>query len=341
MAVLVAGAGGYIGVPLIEALLARGHQVVALDRYFFGKEKLGNVVKHPNLRILTDDIREFDPALLEGVDAVIDLAGLSNDLSAEIDPNVTESINYEGGKRLARLAKQAGVKRYVYVSSASVYGHGGGLALSEESECRPLTLYAKYKYGMESHLNKLGAPDFEVVIFRLGTVFGLAPRMRFDLVVNIMAMRAWKDRKIQVNGNGEQWRPFVHVKDVVEALLLGLERPSKDVAGEIFNVGSSQMNYQISGIARLVADAFPRTKVQRIPGNADARNYNVSFAKIEKRLNFKATRPIDVGIAEIQQALEKKVISAEDPTCYTLQWYRTLIDWDLRIKQVAMYGRVI
>jgi nucleoside-diphosphate-sugar epimerase len=341
MQVLVAGAGGYIGIPLCRALLDGGHDVVALDRYFFGKDKMAAVAAEPGLTILTDDIRAFNPKHLNGVDAVIDLAGLSNDLSAEIDPDVTQSINCEGGMRLARLSKEAGVRRYIYSSSASVYGHGTRNSLCEDSECRPLTLYAQCKLRMEKYVAGLASPEFETVIFRNGTVFGLAPRMRFDLAVNNMTMSAWKNNAIQVNGDGEQWRPFVHVKDVVRALILGLEHPACEVAGEIFNVGSSKMNYQIRELAQLIVRAVPRTKVQCVAGNQDARTYNVSFSKIEQRLGFQPSVRLNSGIQEIKSALERKDVSAEDPTCYTLQWYRTLIDWDARIKQVAMYGRII
>jgi nucleoside-diphosphate-sugar epimerase len=341
MKVLVAGAGGYIGIPLCHALLDRGHDVVALDRYFFGKDKMAVVAAEPGLTILTDDIRAFDPKYLNSVDAVIDLAGLSNDLSAEIDPDMTQSINCAGARRLARLSKKAGVRRYVYSSSASVYGHGTRESLSEESECEPLTLYAQCKLRMEKYVAEIASPEFETVIFRNGTVFGLAPRMRFDLAVNNMTMCAWKDNAIRVNGNGEQWRPFVHVKDVVRALILGLEQPACDVAGEIFNVGSSKMNYQVRDLAQLIVHAVPQAKVQRVPDNPDARTYNVSFAKIEQRLGFEPSVPLHSGILEIKSALERKDVSPEDPTCYTLQWYRTLIDWHSRIKQVAMYGRII
>src|SRR5487761_2005683 len=179
--VLVAGAGGYIGIPLCNALLERGHSVIALDRYFFGQHRLHAVKDNPRLRILVEDVRSISPAQLDGVEAVIDLAGPSNAASAEINPDLTRSINYEGGCHLARTAKEAGVRRYVYSSSASVYGHGVREELTETDECRPQTLYAECKMRMEDYLHTLDAPGFEIVMFRNATVFGLAPRMRFDL----------------------------------------------------------------------------------------------------------------------------------------------------------------
>jgi nucleoside-diphosphate-sugar epimerase len=177
--VLVAGAGGYIGVPLCKKLLERGHSLVALDRFFFGKDRVERIALSERAAVISEDIRDFDPEILNGVEIVVDLAGLSNDASAEIDPELTRSINCGGGIRLARLAKEAGVRRYVYSSSASVYGHGVRERLTENDECRPQSLYAESKLRVEEALGNLAGPEFETVIFRNSTVFGLAPRIRF------------------------------------------------------------------------------------------------------------------------------------------------------------------
>src|SRR5438309_10930893 len=240
--VLVAGAGGYIGVPLCKKLLERGHSLIALDRFFFGKDRVDGIALSDRATVIAEDIRDFDPEILSGVEIVVDLAGLSNDASAEIDPELTRSINCGGGMRLARLAKEAGVRRYVYSSSASVYGHGVRERLTENDECRPQSLYAGSKLRVEEALEKLAGPEFETVIFRNSTVFGLAPRMRFDLAVNIMTLRAWKERVVYVMGGGKQWRPFIHIDDVVRVLVQGLEAPADIVSGEIFNVGDEDMN---------------------------------------------------------------------------------------------------
>ncbi len=229
--VLVSGAGGYIGIPLCQHLLAKGHTVVALDRYFFGKERMDRLATSNQCQIVVSDIRAVGAEVFDSVDIVIDLAGLSNDASAEIDSELTQAINCDGGMRLAHLARDAGVRRYVYSSSASVYGHGVKAQLTEEDECRPQTLYAESKLHVEKLLATLQGPEFETVIFRNATVFGLASRMRFDLAINIMSLRAWKDRVIYVIGGGEQWRPFVHVNDVVRALTLGAESDASLVSG--------------------------------------------------------------------------------------------------------------
>lgn len=339
--VLVTGAGGYVGVPLCTELARRGHKVVALDRYFFGLDKLGDLRDNPNVEVVTQDIRHFEVDMLKDIDAVIDLAGLSNDASADIDPSLTRQVNHDGGERLARAAKEMGVRRYVYSSSASVYGHGVKSSLVETDECRPQTLYAESKLHVEGVLAELKSPTFEPVVFRNSTIFGLAPRMRFDLAVNIMTFRAWKERVIYIMGGGEQWRPFVHVNDVVEVLIMGLEGEAERVAGETFNVGDESMNYQIKQLAQFVVEVIPNAVVHTIPEDADQRTYNLSFAKIKQQLGFTARTRVHEGIVEIQQALARGTVNGSDPTCYTLQWYKSLIEWEKRIRDLTIDGRML
>jgi nucleoside-diphosphate-sugar epimerase len=341
MRVLVTGAGGYIGIPLCEALLSQGHDVIALDRYFFGKEKLGSLACDHHLTVIVQDIRSFDPGLFDGVEAVVDLAGLSNDLTADLDPRLTRQINELGAARVMCEARARGVRRYVYSSSASVYGHGAKPGLTEADECRPQTTYARSKLNAERRLMSLAAPGFEPVVFRYATIFGLAPRMRFDLAVNIMTLRAIQEHVIYIMGGGEQWRPFVHVHDVVDALLLGLTEDADLVAGQTFNVGHESMNHQIKDIARFVLDAVPNTTVQSLPDNPDTRSYNLSFEKIRKVLGYVPKRTIPDGIAEIKQAVERGRVQATDPTCYTLQWYKSLMEWQKLIADLSVDGRLL
>jgi nucleoside-diphosphate-sugar epimerase len=339
--VLVAGAGGYVGIPVCRELVKRGYHVTALDRYFFGQDKLGDLICNPNVEVVAQDIRRLDPKHLMGISGVIDLAGLSNDLSAEIDPQLTRQVNFEGGASLARAAKAAGVRRYVYSSSASVYGHGLKTHLVESDECRPQTLYAQSKLHVEQHLKELEGNDFEPVIFRNATIFGLAPRMRFDLAINVMTLRAWKERVIYIMGGGAQWRPFVHINDVVNVLIQGLEAEAEVVAGEIFNVGDESMNYQIRQLAQFVLDVIPNVKVHKIPDDPDKRTYNLSFGKIKQRLGFEAQTKVHEGVVEIKQALDRGLISSDDPTAFTLQWYKALIEWDKRIDALRLDGRLL
>jgi nucleoside-diphosphate-sugar epimerase len=339
--ILVSGAGGYIGIPLCKTLLDSGYKVIALDRYYFGREKMKGILNDPNLNVIQNDIRYIDESIFEDVDGVIDLAGLSNDASAEIDPQLTIDINRNGAAHFAGTAQKHGIRRYVYSSSASVYGAGTKESLVETDSLSPQTEYAQSKVSMEKTLQNLQSDAFETVILRNSTVFGLAPRMRFDLAINVMTMRAWKERVIYVMGGGEQWRPFVHVQDVVQAMILALEAPTKKVSGQIFNVGSSGNNYKIKQLAQFVVDAIPNVKIHTIPDDADKRSYNVNFDKILNVLAFKPEVSILDGIQEILHALEKGVVDPDDPTSYTLQWYKSLMTWAHRINELSCNGKII
>ena len=333
MRILVFGAGGYLGIPLCESLAARGHEVWPVDRWFFGK--------YPNLPTppVIGDIRTVKAPLFAGIDAVVDLAGLSNDLTAEIDPELTRSINIEGGKRLATLACNAGVRRYVYSSSASVYGAGDRPNLTETDACKPLTLYARSKVEVEDHLRSIAGDGFEPVILRNATVFGVAPRMRFDLAINVMTLRAYKEGRIFVMGSGEQWRPFVAVQDVVMAFILALEFSPKDVSGQTFNIGTA--NHTISQIAKKVKDQFPMAETLTIPDDPDRRSYSCSFDKINS-LASKWCEPvtIDDQIDRMSKMLRDGTLK-DDPTCHTLQWYKSLLEWDKRLADIRLGGRIL
>lgn len=339
--VIVTGAGGYIGITLCETLLQKGYEVVALDRYFFGIEKMSHLKSNPNLKIIKDDIRYCNIEIFKGVDTVIDLAGLSNDASAEIDPALTISINHNGSERFIKEAKSHGITRYIYASSASVYGAGSQTGLKETDDLSPQTAYAQSKVAIEKVLFQEMSDMFHPVILRNATVFGLAPRMRLDLAINIMTYRAWKERVIYIMGGGEQWRPFVHVRDVVQAIMLSLEAPSEIVKGQIFNVGSSELNYQIKQLAQFVLDVIPNVKVHIIPDDPDKRTYNLNFDKIKEVLNFNVSVQVHEGIVEIKQALERGILNPDDPTCYTLQWYKSLISWSEKIKELSYNDEII
>jgi nucleoside-diphosphate-sugar epimerase len=339
--IIVTGAGGYVGIPLCQALLKKKYEVIALDRYFFGLDKMDVVSGAPGLTIVKDDIRYCEPGVFKDVNAVIDLAGLSNDATAEIDPQLTISINYKGSERFAIEAKKAGVERYIYASSASVYGAGSKGSLKETDGLAPQTDYAKSKVAIENVLQKLKSDVFCPVILRNATIFGLAPRMRFDLAINIMTLRAWKERVIYVMGGGEQWRPFVHVNDVVNAFLLMLESPRDAVFGEVFNVGNADLNFQIKQLAQFVLDVIPNVKVHVIPDDPDKRTYNVSFEKIQNKLGYKTKIQVHEGIVEIKQALERGTLNPDDPTCYTLQWYKSLLSWELKLKELSYDGKIM
>ena len=357
MHVLVAGGAGYIGSVLVPVLLERGHRVTVLDRLFFGNcyaapsfaasfAAIGGSEAQRRLTVVHGDIRSFDPKILEGVEAVIDVSGISNDPSCELEPDLTKSVNVDGGRRLAKLAHEAGVRRFVYSSSCSVYGHGEGLGLTETSGRNPVSLYARAKAELEDVLFEMSrvAPaerPFEVVALRLATVFGLSPRMRFDLAINVMTKNAYVGRRIMVDGGGRQWRPFVHVRDVADAFSLAITADKKLVAGQVFNVGSDKNNVQILNLAFRVRDAIPGTEVVHAPTDPDLRDYNVSFEKIHRVLDFSTKKTIDDGIREVLAAIKDGVVDPDDRRWYTLKQYLFLREAERVVHELGLEGRLL
>lgn len=322
MKVLVTGAGGYIGSVLIPMLLEKGYYVVALDRFFFGRDKLSET--DSKLIIVEDDIRFFEKEVLKDIDAVIDLAALSNDPSGELDPVKTWSINYLGRFRVATLAKLMGVKRYILPSSCSVYGFQEEVA-DETSDTNPLTTYAKANLKAEQDVLNLADDKFSVVFLRQATVYGLSKRMRFDLAINGMVRGFFKNGKIPILRDGTQWRPFVHVKDTSKAIILAMEAPKEKVNKEIFNVGSDEQNYQIFDLAKRVAEAIGIPFEYEWYGLPDHRSYRVSFRKIREVLGFEPEYNAERGAVEIWEALKSGKLDSDDPMTITVEWYKKLL----------------
>jgi nucleoside-diphosphate-sugar epimerase len=340
MHVFVAGGAGYIGSVLVPLLLERGHRVTVLDRFYFGDTLARARARWgERLGVARGDVRAFDRRLLEGVDAVVDLSGISNDPSCELEPELTRSVNVLGAKHLASVAREQGVKRYVFSSSCSVYGHGEGLGLSETSERRPVSLYARAKAEVEDFL--LEGRGMEVCVLRLATVFGVSPRMRFDLAVNVMTKNAYVNRRIVVDGGGRQWRPFVHVRDAARAFEAAVTGEAEQIAGEVFNVGMDEANVQILNLAFRVRDAVPGTEVVHAPTDPDLRDYNVSFDKIRRILQFKAERGVDDGIREVLVALRDGVVDPEDRRSYTLRQYMFLREAERAHRELAIDGALL
>ena len=337
--VVVTGAGGYIGTQLVRDLISQGHQVLGVDRFFFGVETLAEFKDNKNLNLLKKDIRDLGVADLKNYDAVFDLACLSNDPAGEIDPQLTYQINRDGRIHVAKTAKSAGVKQYVLSSSCSVYGQGDTPRLTEESPTNPISVYAKATLEAEQHNLALADDNFTVTALRNATVFGLSTRMRFDLVVNLMTLTAFQKSRIIVMGGGEQWRPLVHLSDVSNAFITVLNSDSKKINNQIFNVGLD--NFQIKNLAYLVREQLPfPIEIDMAPDDADKRDYNVVFDKAKNILGFEAKVDIIKGIQEIYQSLKKGIVDI-GPKTVTVQWYRNIIDAKKLIDSVSLEGRVI
>ncbi len=338
--VLVTGAGGYIGSVLVGKLLNGGYRVKAVDRYFFGKDKLK---QHENLEIIVEDSRKLTEKHFENVHHVIDLVAISNDPSAELFSEQTWGINYLSRVSSAMLAHKAGVRRYILPSSASIYGYQDEI-VSETSPTNPLTIYAKANEKTEQEVLALSNNDFVVTVMRQATVFGYSPRMRFDLAVNGMTYGCWSTGKLPLMRDGSQYRPMVHVQDTTDVMLLMLGCDASLVNGEIFNVGGDENNFQIEKLARRVAETVKETTGREVEiewyGDPDSRSYRLSFEKIEKRLGWKARGTVEQGVVEIVDALEQKLVD-RTPDTITLEWYKNLVYWHKIIHEVEKYGGIL
>jgi len=339
--ILLTGSEGYIGSVLGHRLVTGGYQVVGADTGYYRAGWLYNDGKD-RPALLSRDVRTLTVADLEGFDAVVHLAELSNDPLCAQDPELTFAINHKASAALARNAKAAGVKRFVYASSCSVYGAGAGDdAVDEGTPTNPQTPYAKCKVLVEEEVSKLADASFCPIFLRNATAFGASPAMRFDIVLNNLAGLAWTTRRIAMISDGSPWRPLVHVQDICGAILAALRAPRAAVAGEIFNVGSDGQNYRIREIAEAVGEAFPGCEITFGRNDGDNRSYRVSFAKISQGLpGFRCAWDVRRGAAQLHALFEHIGLTEEGfkaPPHTRLMQLRHLaetrqIDSDLRWK---------
>lgn len=323
--VLVTGGAGYVGSVLVPKLLNAGYQVTVLDTYWYGEDVLAAVADHPNLKQIKGDIRHpttVTPALI-GIDAVIHLACISNDPSFELDPALGRSINYDATLSLIDQAKAAGIRRFVYASSSSVYGVKQAAEVTEDLPLKPLTDYSKYKGLCEQYLLQEQTPDFKVLVLRPATVCGYSPRLRLDLTVNILTAHALTRRLLTVYG-GQQTRPNIHIADITDLYVKTLIYHDEQIAGKVYNAGYE--NYSVLAIAEMVQEIVgPDIAIVRQPTD-DGRSYRISSQKIKQELGFSATHTVEEAIRDLITAFaENKVPDAlTDPRYYNIKTMQNL-----------------
>ncbi|WP_088242531.1 NAD-dependent epimerase/dehydratase family protein [Calothrix rhizosoleniae] len=283
MKVLVTGTEGYLGCLLPPLLMERGHEVLGVDTGFYKVGWLYNGTK-VTAKTLTKDIRHICAADLQDVEAIVHMAELSNDPTGQLAPQITYEINHQGSVRLAKLAKQVGVRRFVYMSSCSVYGVATEGDVTEASPINPQTAYAECKTLVERDVQPLADDDFSPTFMRNATAFGASPRMRFDIVLNNLAGLAWTSKQIKMTSDGTPWRPLVHALDIGKAIACALEAPRDIIHNQIFNVGDTANNYRVKEVAEIIADIFPDCQLNFGNNGADNRSYRVSFEKINTML---------------------------------------------------------
>jgi nucleoside-diphosphate-sugar epimerase len=307
-AVLVVGGAGYIGSLVVEKLLFRGYKVRLLDNLVYGDQAIKKFFDHPRFEFIRGDCRNIQDVVraMAGVRNLIHLAAIVGDPACAEDGENASQINYAATRMMAEIAAGDGVERFIFASTCSVYG-ASDILMDERSETVPISLYAQTKLQSEQALLEAKSRSFHPTILRFATVFGLSPRPRFDLVVNLLTARAMQERVITVF-NGDQWRPFIHVQDVSDAVVRVLLAPIESISGEIFNVGDDCQNFTLAQIAEKIKQQLPQTHIE-LKENADRRNYRVSFRKIRECIGFEARRTIESGIAEIKQAFESGRIS--------------------------------
>ncbi len=344
MRVLVTGHNGYVGTIMVPMLIEAGHEVVGMDTNLYEGSTFGEHALAHGLVDINKDIRDIQASDLEGFEAIIHLAGLSNDPLGDLNPDLTFEINHRAAVRLASLAKEVGVQRFIFSSSCSNYGAGVEDYLDETSAFNPVTPYGRSKVMVEQDLSKMADDNFSPTSLRSGTAYGVSPRLRFDLVLNNLAAWAYTTGEVLLKSDGSPWRPIVHIEDMSRAFLAVLEAPREKVHNEAFNVGRSTENYQIRDIATIVAETIPGSKVTYAANakdakkdfnvGADKRDYRVNCDKIAETLpNYQPQWTAQKGVQELYEAYKRVDLQ---PNEYEGPRYRRL----KHIKSLMENGRL-
>jgi nucleoside-diphosphate-sugar epimerase len=314
MKILVTGSDGYIGSRFVSRLLAAGHTVTGLDTGFYRDGWLYSEQRSMGVMPVTlnKDLRDVVAADFEGQDAVVHLAELSNDPLGQNNPGITHKINHLGSVNIAKLAKQAGVPRFVYASSCSVYGQAVSEWVDETSPTNPQTAYADCKVKVENEVGPMADRNFCVTFLRNATAYGASPRIRFDIVINDLCALAWTTKRIAMTSDGTPWRPVTHIDDICHAMECALVADPAAVNGQVFNVGADSENYRIRDIAQIIAGVFTGCEVTIGSSAGDTRSYRVSFKKIAERLpGFKAQWSAKRGAEQLYE-LFKRIEMSKD-----------------------------
>jgi nucleoside-diphosphate-sugar epimerase len=335
--VLVTGGAGYVGSVLCRILVDEGFDVTILDRFFFGRESIEEFADQ--VRLVQGDTRWIDPSVLRGVDAVIDMAALSNDPVGELNPKMTLEINHRARVGVAKLARKLGVGRYLLASSTSVYGLKKATC-TEKTRVHPLTTYAKANVLWEQDTLPLANKKFCVTALRQSSVYGISKRMRFDIAFNNMVLSLFKGQKLPIMRDGTQRRPIIHIKDTCRAFLSVLNADPELVNAEVFNSGSNDQNFQIFELARTAAKSVGVPFRYEWYGSPDFRSYNVSFDKIRSVLGFRPEFTPKDGAREVFKGLKTGTITADEKTV-TIQWYKRLQEFQQIVRDVELRGRIL
>jgi nucleoside-diphosphate-sugar epimerase len=312
MKILVTGAEGYLGTLLVPLLLDNNYEVTGIDTGFFRFGYLYNSCAH-NPVLLTKDVRRLTSDDIKGYDMLIHMAELSNDPIGELNPDITYDINHKSTVRLANLAKQCGVKRFIYMSSCSVYGFSNLDLMDEDSPLNPQTSYAICKTLCERDIMLLANSNFSPVILRNSTAYGASPRQRFDLVVNNLCGMAWTEGVIKMSSDGSPWRPLVHGYDIARAICEVIKAPLESIHAQVFNVGSNDQNYRIKDIACAVGKEFAGCDLILDSSSKDSRSYRVEFGKLSKHIpHFKCLWNLETGISQLHKLFRMINLTKED-----------------------------
>ncbi|MCL4803590.1 MAG: SDR family oxidoreductase [Anaerolineae bacterium] len=314
MRVLVTGHNGYVGTVLVPMLVKAGHDVVGMDTNLYQAATFGDEDPVVAIPEIIKDVRDVTHADIDGFDAILHLAGLSNDPLGDLNPELTYEINHRASVRLAEIAKELGAERYIFSSSCSNYGAGVDDWLNEESAFNPVTPYGRSKVMVEQDVTKMADDNFSPTFLRSSTAYGVSPRLRFDLVINNLTAWAYTTGLVYLKSDGTPWRPVVHIEDMALAFVAALHAPRELIHNEAFNVGRPEENYRIRELAEIVAEVVPGSRVEFAEGaSPDKRNYRVDSSKIARTLpEYKPQWTARRGAQELYEAYQRVGLQVEE-----------------------------